>query len=589
MADLLNSPESFRDDMLAGLAAAYERYLVQIPDTPAVMRKDGPNPGKVAVIIGGGSGHYPAFAGFVGPGLADAAVIGDIFTSPSAEYAYRAIRAMDSGAGVLLSYGRYSGDIMNFGLAQKRARDEGLDVRTVLVTDDIASASLENWDKRRGIAGDFCVFKIAGAAAERGDSLDEVERLANKANASTRTLGVAFGGCTLPGAQDPLFTVAPNRMEVGLGVHGEPGVRTAEKVSAAELARDLVRELMADSAQVRQAMATDTVAVLMNGLGRTKYEELFVLYREAAQLLQAEGLRIVMPEVGELVTSLDMAGCSITLLWLDPELTELWSAPADSPGYRRVGTFARSTGSPAKVRSVGGGPKAGDQEPTHAAKAEPSLPLSAEEARCADVTQRALQAMLDRLVAAEEDLGRLDAVAGDGDHGRGMVRGIRAAVAATQTSSGTASRLLQVAGQAWGQSAGGASGVLWGQMLIALGESLKGPVITAKTVAGGLQQAKEAVVEFGGAQVGDKTMMDALAPFVTSFAERVEAGETILSAWTAALVSAQEGVERTKTMVSRRGRSAVLGERSLGTPDPGAVSLVHCLTAVADILRAPTP
>src|SRR5690606_1177474 len=263
---LYNDPARFKDDMVEGFLAAYSRYVERVPDTSGVMRAGGPRPGKVSVIVGGGSGHYPAFCGLVGPGLADGAVIGDIFTSPSTQQAYRVGKALDGGAGVLFSYGNYAGDVMNFGLAEQRLRDEGIDCRTVLVTDDIASAPSDKPEKRRGIAGDFVVFKVAGAAAERGDSIDEVERLARKANDLTRTIGVAFAGCTFPGKDEPLFRVDPTKMELGLGIHGEPGVRTTDRLSAAELAGELVSALLAE----RPDGADGRAAVILNGLGATK-------------------------------------------------------------------------------------------------------------------------------------------------------------------------------------------------------------------------------------------------------------------------------------------------------------------------------
>jgi len=331
LTTLYNDPAAFSEDMTAGFAEAYGRYVAKVPDASGVIRAAGPAPGRVGVVIGGGSGHYPAFCGLVGPGLATAAVIGNVFTSPSAEQAYRVARAADAGAGVLFSYGNYNGDVMNFGMAEARLIGEGVDCRTVLVTDDIASAPAEAAEDRRGIAGDFCVFKAAGAAADRGENLDEVERIAIKANEHTRTLGVAFDGCTLPGNGKPLFTVDQNKMEMGLGIHGEPGVRTVERVTAAELADLLVEPLLAERAPGTRA------AVLLNGLGRTKYEELFVLWSSVSPLLASAGIEIVEPEIGELVTSLDMAGCSLTLHWLDDELAELWHAPADTPGYRKAG------------------------------------------------------------------------------------------------------------------------------------------------------------------------------------------------------------------------------------------------------------
>src|SRR6478752_2773509 len=229
-----------------------------------------PRSGKVSVIIGGGSGHYPAFCGTVGAGLADGAVIGDIFTSPSTEQAYRAGKALDGGAGVLFSFGNYAGDVMNFGVAQERLRAEGIDCRTVLVTDDVASAPAEQGTKRRGVVGDFVVFKIAGAAADRGDDLDRVETLARKANAATISFGVAFDGCTFPGKTEPLFRVQPGHMDLGLGIHGEPGIRTMQWIPARELAAVLLEPLLAERPE-----ATDhpnRAAVILNGLGATKYE-----------------------------------------------------------------------------------------------------------------------------------------------------------------------------------------------------------------------------------------------------------------------------------------------------------------------------
>ncbi|HZE41912.1 MAG TPA: dihydroxyacetone kinase family protein, partial [Stackebrandtia sp.] len=331
MTRLYNDPAAFAGDAVDGFCDAYARYVRRVPGASGVMRASGRRQGKVNVILGGGSGHYPAFYGLVGPGLADGSVIGDIFTSPSTAQAYRVAKALDGGAGVLFSYGNYAGDVMNFGLAQNRLRGEGIDCRTVLVTDDIASAAPESTSDRRGIAGGLCVFKAAGAAAERRLSLDEVERVARKANARTRTLGAAFAGCTFPGRTEPLFTVDPTKMELGLGIHGEPGVRTVDRPTAAELARSLVEAVLAE----RPDDADGRAAVVLNGLGATKYEELFVIWKDVVPRLRDAGVAVVMPEVGELVTSLDMAGCSLTLCWLDDELDELWRAPADTPAFRR--------------------------------------------------------------------------------------------------------------------------------------------------------------------------------------------------------------------------------------------------------------
>jgi dihydroxyacetone kinase len=330
MTRLFNQPTQFKEEMIDGFISAYGRYVERILDASGVMVAGGPEKGKVSVLIGGGSGHYPAFCGMVGKGMATGAVIGEIFTSPSSEQILRCTRALDTGAGVLYSYGNYSGDVMNFDLAQMRAEVEGHAIRQVLVTDDVASSDL--LEARRGVAGDFHVFKVAGASAWRGDSLDMVEAFARRANAMTRSIGVAFGGCTIPGQPQPLFTVATDRMEVGMGIHGEPGVETALLVPAAELAEMIVDRLLQEAPAEVGSLAT----VMVNGLGATHYEELFVLYGTVSRLLHKAGIDIYAPLVGEFATSLNMEGFSLTLMWLDDELRELYDAPASTPGFTKA-------------------------------------------------------------------------------------------------------------------------------------------------------------------------------------------------------------------------------------------------------------
>ncbi|REF36973.1 dihydroxyacetone kinase family protein [Thermasporomyces composti] len=580
MTRLYNDPARFKDDMVEGFLAAYSRYVERVPDTSGVMRAGGPRPGKVSVIVGGGSGHYPAFCGLVGPGLADGAVIGDIFTSPSTQQAYRVGKALDGGAGVLFSYGNYAGDVMNFGLAEQRLRDEGIDCRTVLVTDDIASAPSDKPEKRRGIAGDFVVFKVAGAAAERGDSIDEVERLARKANDLTRTIGVAFAGCTFPGKDEPLFRVDPTKMELGLGIHGEPGVRTTDRLSAAELAGELVSALLAE----RPDGADGRAAVILNGLGATKYEELFVLWKDVVPRLREAGVELILPEVGELVTSLDMAGCSLTICWLDDELTPLWEAPADTPAFRR--------GSVSSAFSTGAGASTGSATSTAAVRAarerqaerrvEEASPQSRE---VAATVRRALDRMLEVIRENEARLGEIDAIAGDGDHGRGMVRGLTAACGAANNSTLGAGQTLRAAGEAWADSGGGSSGVLWGALLQAIGRVIGDQEVPdARTVVAALREATDAVTRLGGANVGDKTLLDALVPFVTTLDERVAAGEALGAAWRRAAEEATAAAERTRELVPKVGRARPLADKSVGNPDPGAVSLALCLTAVGEVL-----
>jgi dihydroxyacetone kinase len=566
--------------MLVGFLDANAKYVTGVPG--GVVRANQTPPGKVAVVIGGGSGHYPAFCGTVGPGFADGAVVGNIFTSPSAEDAASVARAAHGDAGVLLTTGNYAGDVMNFGLAVTQLRGEGIDAHYFAVTDDIASAPAGEEAKRRGIAGDFTVFKCASAAAEDGLDITGVIRVAEAANAATRTLGVAFDGCTLPGADSPLFTVPDQQMGVGLGIHGEPGVRDEPMPSAADLAVTLVDGVLDDQPK------TDSrrIAVILNGLGRTKYEELFVVWGTASRLLRERGYEVVEPEVGELVTSLDMAGCSLTVMWLDDELEKYWTAPADSPAYRK-GVAAQS-GS-AERRTAGASEATGDGNAA-ADAAAPTQDVSAladDDGRAGGrFVVKALDAVAGMLAGVEDELGRIDAVAGDGDHGRGMVKGSSAArsagAAAAKGGAGQGS-VLAAAGREWAAKAGGTSGVLWGALLTAVGGRVGDTGRPdSETVAAAMRDGYDALIQLGGASPGDKTMLDAMLPFVEELQRRVTEGESWQTSWRAAAEKAADAARATADMRPKVGRARPLAERSVGTPDAGATSLAMIAHTVAD-------
>jgi dihydroxyacetone kinase len=568
MTRIYNDPATFTEDMLVGFLDANAQYVTGVPG--GVVRATTPRPGKVGVVVGGGSGHYPAFCGVVGHGFADGAVVGNVFTSPSAAEAASVGRAVDAGAGVLLTTGNYAGDVMNFGLAVDRLKAEGIEARYFAVTDDVASAPRSETSKRRGIAGDFTVFKAASAAAEEGYDLDGVERVARHANDRTRTLGVAFDGCTMPGAQEPLFTVPTGMMGLGLGIHGEPGVADQTMPSAAELARILVDGLLAETPPGAGAK----VAPILNGLGRTKYEELFIVWGTVARLLHEAGLEVVEPEVGELVTSLDMAGCSLTLMWLDDELEGLWRAPADTPAYRK-GVAAPDTTATARRSAPGESARV-----TQVSKPE----LDEKTRACAGRVVGALEAMSQAMVERETELGRIDAVAGDGDHGRGMVRGTAAAVEAARVALDTGAgpgTVLNEAGDAWASKAGGTSGVLWGAALAALGRRVGAAAApTPEVLVAGVRDGYDALVALGKAQPGDKTMLDALLPFVESLTTAVGGGQALWAAWEAATRDADQAARDTADLRPKVGRARPLAERSIGTPDAGAISLAACLHAV---------
>jgi dihydroxyacetone kinase len=568
MAYVYNPDRSFKEDMLDGLAAAYGRWLRRVPGAAAVASVAAPEYGRVSTIVGGGSGHFPAFAGLVGPGFADAAACGDVFASPSAEQVRRTIRAVDAGAGVLMLFGNYAGDVMHFGLAaQQAAEQDGIDARIVLITDDVASAKPGDEARRRGIAGDFFVFRAAAAAAWRGDSLDEVERIARHANERTRTMGVGFDGCTLPGATEPLFTVEPGKMEVGLGIHGESGIETVDRLSADALAEVLVGRLLDERPD-----AAGRARILVNGLGRVKYEELYVLYGSIAPRLDAAGVALTEPEVGEFVTSLDMAGCSLTLVWTDDELEALLSAPAQSPGYTRAGEL-RWDGT---VRELARSPGAGDDRP---------LLDEAELDDSGRLARRAIEAIAARISEIEDRLGALDAVAGDGDHGMTMTRGMAGAVKAARSAGPDAPAVLDAAGMAFADAAGGAAGALWGCGLTTIGTKLAERDGDAGTrLMAALEAARDAVSRLGDARKGDKTLIDVLEPFVAAFASAVREDRPVRDAWAEAARAAEQAARGTAAMTPRMGRASRQPDRSVGAEDPGAVSLAAALDAVTEVL-----
>jgi dihydroxyacetone kinase phosphoprotein-dependent L subunit len=569
MTQIFDNPADFADEALDGFVAANRGYVARV-DGGVVRSTEIPS-GQVALVVGGGSGHYPAFAGLVGPGLAAGSACGNMFASPAAGQVYRVAKAANAGGGVLLSYGNYAGDVLHFGQAQLRLNAEGIETRTVLVTDDIASAPLDQIEKRRGIAGDLTVFKIAGAAAEGGLNLDEVERLAIKTNHRTRSLGVAFDGCTLPGASEPLFHVPAGQMSLGLGIHGEPGISEHPMPTASELAELLVSRLLED----KPDDAGDRVVAIVNGLGTVKYDELFLLFGKVEKLLSAANLTIVEPECGELVTSLDMSGLSLTLLWLDDELEQFWAAPADTPAFRKGNTAPRAR---RELSSA---------EDTVAEETEKATAASANLGRLAAAVLAQVQ---DVVVEHEAELGDLDAIAGDGDHGIGMRRGVDAAAAAGEqnAAAGTSvERVLTAAGEAWSERAGGTSGALWGTAVMAAGLALGNRDSYAPgDASAALSAFSNAITELGKAEPGDKTMVDALLPFRDAFNEAFDGGASLADAFTTAAAAANEAARRTADLRPLKGRARPLAEKSLGHPDPGAVSFGLIAERVATYLAS---
>lgn len=566
MTWLFNNPSEFAKEMIAGFVSANADVVRQV--SGGVIRNTESTPDTVAIVIGGGSGHYPAFAGLVGQGMAHGAAMGNLFASPSAQQICSVARAANKGAGVLLAFGNYAGDVLHFGLARERLIAEGIPCELIAVTDDITSASVDEKEKRRGVAGDLVVFKAAAAAAEQGASLQEVLAIARAANSRIRTLGVAFSGCTLPGAESPLFTVPDGMMGFGMGIHGEPGIREVPVPSADSLADMMVERLLEDLPS-DVVVNGARVGVILNGLGSVKYEELFVLWHSIQLRLQAKGVTLVDIQVGEFVTSFDMAGLSLTLTWFTEELEALWMSPAYSPAFKRGSVIATQ-------------PLVINHSET---QQQQSIPEASSESRESAIKVVAMvDALASVVIENVDELGRIDAIAGDGDHGIGMERGVRAAQDSAHRSlalGAGAGTVLQQAADAWADHAGGTSGAIWGVILNTIGTGIgnhKQP--DDITVAQAINDAAHGVMHFGKAKLGDKTLVDVLLPFSEMLLDEVNQQTPLAEAWNKAALYASQCADGTAKLMPKMGRARPLAERSFGTPDAGAISMALIVNAV---------
>ncbi len=332
MKKIINKPADFVPELLDALFKAHPDQLSYAEDIHSVVRADAPVQGKVALATGGGSGHLPVFLGYVGKGMLDGCAVGDVFQSPSAEQMLNITKRIHGGKGVVYIYGNYGGDVMNFDMAAEMAAMDDIEVRTVLVKDDVASAPKAEAHRRRGVAGMVFAFKVAGAMADRGGSIDEVVRVTEKALANTGTMGVALSPCIVPVVGKPTFTIGEDEMEIGMGIHGEPGMKREKLQTADEIAERMATAILDDLG----AKTGDRMAVMVNGLGGTPLEELYILFRKAHEILTSRGITIHRPYIGEFATSMEMAGASFTFMRLDDELAGLLDAPAHTPFFTQV-------------------------------------------------------------------------------------------------------------------------------------------------------------------------------------------------------------------------------------------------------------
>lgn len=553
MKKLINDPSARRPPHAGG------RRGSQPGQHPSCRRECGDKVGtseadqrKVAVLSGGGSGHEPAHAGYVGAGMLTAAVAGDVFTSPSTDAVLAGIRASAGPAGALVIVKNYTGDRLNFGLAAELARAEGIPVEIVVVADDVALKDTVPVDRRRGIAGTVLVHKLAGAAAELGLPLSEVAQVARGAAAGLSSMGISLGSCTLPAVGKPGFTLGEREIEVGLGIHGEQGVRRMEIASADDLTSLVLNTIEADG----KLKSGDRVVLLVNGLGSTPPMELSIVARSALSILEAKGVSVERAWAGTFLSALDMPGFSLSIMQVDDRALELIDATTDATAWPRGGAVNRR-------RML-----ASSRLPV---EAQPDREMTAAGARLRQVAEDVAKA----LIAAEQQLTDLDSVTGDGDLGTSMKRGAEAVLALPAQAFADVSSGLSAMGDAMRKAIGGSSGPFYATGLMRAARHLAGSdAPTAKELAEAFVAAVEAVSELGGAKPGDRTMVDALHPAATTFRDRLAEGQSVEVAWGEAVAAGEAGAEATKDMTPRLGRASYLGERAKGHADGGAVAVM---------------
>jgi len=562
MKKLINNPSSVVRDMLEGVVALSPQTALLL-DENVVVRSDlaGAMARKVAVLSGGGSGHEPAHAGYVGRGMLTGAVAGDVFTSPSTDAVLAAIKAASGPAGTLLIVKNYTGDRLNFGLAAELARAEGIPVEIVFVADDVALRDSVSKERRRGIAGTVLVHKVAGAAAESGLSLQEVARVARQTAENIASMGISLGACTLPAVGKPGFALGEQEIEVGLGIHGEQGVRRMTMVSADDLCALILGTMDADRPFIRG----DRVVLLVNGLGSTPPMELAIVARAALSQLEAKGVAIERAWAGTFLSALDMPGFSLSLLHVDDALLSLIDTPTDAASWPGKGFV-----NPQPLKSEAA------RQDRH--DGSPAASQTAEGLRVRDLAVRAAKAV----IAAEHELTRLDSLAGDGDLGSSMKRGGEAILALSTSDFANPSVGLASVGSALRRSIAGSSGPFYATGLMRASRHLAGVVSPSpEKLAEAFSLAVQAISDLGGAKSGDRTMIDALRPAAGAFAHSLNVGDSLAAAWQAAVDAGVAGADATKTMHPRLGRASYLGDRVVGHPDGGAVAVSIWLKALA--------
>ena len=587
MKKLLNSVEDAVYEMGAGIVMT-QRDLV-FNRRYRYLRKKEINHAKVSLLSGGGSGHEPAHAGYIGKGMLDAVVCGDVFASPSQIQVYEAIKDSAGTQGTLLIIKNYSGDIMNFQNAAFLAGMDGFTVDYLKVDDDIAVDGSLYTVGRRGVAGTVLVHKIAGAAAESMKPLAEVKRLAQKAADNVRTLGFALSPCTVPAKGSPTFSIEEDEMEYGIGIHGEPGIRREKIAPAGELAKRIVPAIIADLKLPRGGEA----ALLVNGFGATPLMELYILAYSALAELSGAGIKTCRTFVGNYMTSLEMAGASLSLLKLDDELKGLLDAPSSAPSFTVTGR--EGSDGPLPVEFFPARLREKDLRVSYKAETNPAFGTIEPSGVTLNNIIYLVDKMSEVIIENEAAFCDMDAHGGDGDFGMSIARGFRQLKAEwgrITAQSRTIGAFLDACSKLIMEYCGGASGPIWGfAFKYAAKAASDKERLTMRDFADLMKAAVKGVQETGersfgrGADIGDKTLADALIPCAQAWDAAAEQGASFPAAFKAAAEAAVAGAERTKNIVARLGRAAHAGERSLGYPDAGAYALGLIFTEIAENVR----
>lgn len=588
MKKIINKPETVVMEMCNGIAMAHPE--LEFLKKYKVIKKKNINKNKVSLISGGGSGHEPAHAGFVGKGMLDAAVCGDVFASPSQIQIYNAIKETASNKGALLIIKNYSGDIMNFRNAAHLAIEDGLIVDYIKVDDDIAVEDSLYTVGRRGVAGTVLVHKIAGAAAELGMSLHEVKEVAQKAANNVRSLGFALTSCTVPAKGTPTFQLEEDEIEFGVGIHGEPGVRREKTSSADELAKKMVNDILAD--MKIEDSNEEEIALMINGFGGTPLQELYLLNNSVIRELAKRNIKICTAFVGNYMTSIDMAGASVSIMKLDNELKHLLSQVSEAPGFKVSGAFV-----PVEYTDI-----YEDENNTDDSNVCFEVQTNKDFSHVEDYrfTLENMIYVVDKMseiiIKNEVPFCELDSYAGDGDFGMSVAKGFkqlkREWANILSIEDLTIGKFLNECSMVIMEYCGGASGPIWGSAFRAAGRYVGDKdELTILNFANMMDAAVNGVQATGersfgrGAGVGDKTLIDALVPCANSWELSVKENDTFKEAFEKAARKAVEGAESTKEIVARMGRAGTVGERSLGYPDAGAHALGVIFTEISNDLK----